>query len=378
MYNLFGNICNTTTSRTSSYANRSAGSVSTSSCGSTSTFGTQTNQYNSHYSSGSTSTSLFGCNQNSITNLVQQTLQNWGGTSSWSGTQSTGTYSALGGLGGWTGGQTSGNYTSFGGTTNWGGTQGTSSSSTFSGLGSWAGSQINNGFSSLLDGLSSWGTTQTGISGNQSAGSSTSTGGWYGTGERSTSTGGAYTNSNVDWSGFSGNQFSITTGPDTGDDNVVQYRNANGEWARLVPGMTVSGLNPDNIRLFNATQGTYVMGNSVGAEVSRNSDGSLTIAFEDRQGAQAENDRDYNDVFVRIGVYSTGTTGGQFLAEGEAVVPGYTTGERTVAEGEVFVQGNSIPSHTVVVDNTGSTILAEGGSVTTGVIAGNSNPVFIK
>ncbi|WP_020393948.1 hypothetical protein [Thiolinea disciformis] len=276
MYNLFGNVCNNT-STSGTYANRSAGSLSPtySNTNFSSLFGTLSNPYNLSYGSG-THTNFFGFDQSSITNLVQQNLRNWCGSGS------TGT---------------------------------------------------------------------TSLSGNRSTvigNNNPSTGSRVGTGTPS-----------VNWSGFSGNQCAINIPPETADNNVVQYKNANGEWSRLVPGISVSGLSPDNIRLFNQTQGSYIMGNSSGAVVARNSDGSLSISFEDRHGSRAENDGDYNDVVVTLGMSSS--TGSRDL------------GQTVVNPDSDLVMEGSNPSSTTVV--TGNSNPSYSGHSTT-VVSGNSNPKY--
>lgn len=88
---------------------------------------------------------------------------------------------------------------------------------------------------------------------------------------------------------------------DTADANVVQYQDADGNWQDLDPANPPKeALTPDNLRIHNKTQDTYVNANSDGAEVTECADGSIEIRFEDRFGSQAENDNDYNDVFVTV------------------------------------------------------------------------------
>ena len=314
MYNLFGNVCNNT-STSGTYANRSAGSLSPSYSNTnfSSLFGTLSNPYNLSYGSGN-HTNFFGFDQSSITNLVQQNLRNWCGSET---TGSTGTISASG--------------------------------------------------------------NRSTVIGNNNP----STGSRVGTGAPS-----------VNWSGFSGNQCAIKIPPETADNNVVQYKNANGEWNRLVPGISVSGLSPDNIRLFNQTQGSYVMGNSNGAVVSRNSDGSLNISFEDRHGSRAENDGDYNDVVVTLGMSTStgsrdvGQTGGN--PNGDFIIEGSVPNSNTVVTGnsnpnyvdlgqtgenpnDDFIIEGSVPNSNTVV--TGNSNPSYSGQSTT-VVSGNANPRY--
>lgn len=99
---------------------------------------------------------------------------------------------------------------------------------------------------------------------------------------------------------------SIEIPASTGDSNTVQYRNNEGEWQTLDPQNTPDQvLTPDDVRIYNETQDSTVLGNSEGADITRNEDGSVIMAFEDRFESGAPNDQDYNDVIVTLGAAET-------------------------------------------------------------------------
>lgn len=97
-------------------------------------------------------------------------------------------------------------------------------------------------------------------------------------------------------------QVDIFVRPDTADRSSVHYYDdKTAQWTPLdARNPPCQPLTPDNVGLYNHTQDTFIPANSNGARVVDNGNGAFTIGFEDRTGAHAPNDRDYNDVFVNI------------------------------------------------------------------------------
>ncbi|MEN9434032.1 MAG: hypothetical protein RLZZ422_1621 [Pseudomonadota bacterium] len=93
----------------------------------------------------------------------------------------------------------------------------------------------------------------------------------------------------------------ISVDRNTADKNVVQYLNGNGQWTNLDPNNPPSqALNATNVRLYNQSQCSVASTANNGVKVSVATDGTITMAFEDRMGSRAPNDYDYNDVTVTI------------------------------------------------------------------------------